>query len=627
MGEQVTKSIQLCVAVSLVLTFFISGFAPEVFAIQTGLPDEDIASSCAGWSKADSFHYLEVDDLVGAADVDDTFIATTTDAATCEVGIAEPTEPDSSTGHIIHFRAQATGSKAGEQVEVFIFEGGTQKAASGNIGVTRGSFNDYSYTLDTTETDSLIYSDMRIKIEIAKLGGGETIEVSQMYLEVPDAALGPTVSIFSPSDGDNTNDNTPLIEVSASAPAGVDTVTVSIDGGTDNPAALNVDTGRYEFTPTTLSDGDHDITATVTDLAAASDTTAITTITVDIVAPTVSIFSPSDGATISDNTPLIEVTASDGTSGIDTVTVSIDSGSDNPATLNEGTGRYEFTPITLAPGVHTITATATDLATNSDTTSPAITITLVASAVQENSPDAPGISCEEWTVIGGGAHWEALDDPVGTPDDTTFIDSGTAAAFCEVAITEPDDPVSSVEHIIHFRAQATGAKASEKLQVFLFEGTTQKAASDVINIARGSYADYSYTLDTTETDSLIYSDMRIRIQIASINNGDSLQVTQMYLEAPAAASGPTVSIFSPSDGDNTNDNTPLIEVTASAPAGIASVTVSIDGGTDNPAEQNGGTGRYEFTPTALIDGIHTITATATDSDTNSDTTAIPTSTV
>ena len=42
MGEKVTKSIHLCLVVFLVLTFFISGFAPETSATQTGLPVSEI---------------------------------------------------------------------------------------------------------------------------------------------------------------------------------------------------------------------------------------------------------------------------------------------------------------------------------------------------------------------------------------------------------------------------------------------------------------------------------------------------------------------------------------------------------------------------------------------------------
>ena len=129
---------------------------------------------------------------------DSSLIETQTQGDRCRVNIGTLTDPEVSTGHIIKFRAQSTGSGAPERIEVLLFEGATQRANSANIAITRGSFNPFSYTLDTTETDSITdYTDLRIEVHAAVCGATEKLECSEAFFEIPDAPVG-GIAVLSP---------------------------------------------------------------------------------------------------------------------------------------------------------------------------------------------------------------------------------------------------------------------------------------------------------------------------------------------------------------------------------------------------------------------------------------------
>ena len=82
--------------------------------------------------------------------------------------------------------------------------------------------------------------------------------------------------------------------------------------------------------------------------------------------PTITITSPANGAIINTATPLITGTASAGPSGLASVQIQIDSGAFNDAS---GTTSWTFNTASLADGIHTINAKATDNAGNIQTTS------------------------------------------------------------------------------------------------------------------------------------------------------------------------------------------------------------------------------------------------------------------
>jgi len=155
--------------------------------VQIGTPDGTVSNNWTVTGAATAHAAL-------ASASDSSLIETPTVTDACRVNINSLTDPVSSTGHIIKFRAQATGSGGPERVQVKIFETSTERAASGNIAITRGSFAAYSYTLDATETDSITdYTDLRIEVLAAVVGGTEKLEVSEAFFEIPNAPTGSAV--------------------------------------------------------------------------------------------------------------------------------------------------------------------------------------------------------------------------------------------------------------------------------------------------------------------------------------------------------------------------------------------------------------------------------------------------
>ncbi len=131
-----------------------------------------------------------VDDPVGSPDDDTTKLDSTVDEDEFLVNIGTVTDPEVGTGHVIRFRCQSTGSGAPERVEVKLFEGTTERAASGNIACNRDTWQDESYTLSEAEANSITdYSVLRLECRV-KIIGSELIEVTQIFLEVPDPPVG-----------------------------------------------------------------------------------------------------------------------------------------------------------------------------------------------------------------------------------------------------------------------------------------------------------------------------------------------------------------------------------------------------------------------------------------------------
>ena len=151
--------------------------------VQIGTPDQTISNNWTITGAASAHAAL-------ASASDSSLIETPTVDDSCVVGVNSLTDPLVGTGHVIKFRGQATGSGGKERVQVKLFEGGTERAASGNIEVFRGSFAAFEYILTALEADSITdYTDLRIEIIAAVVGGTELLEVSEAFLEIPDVSV------------------------------------------------------------------------------------------------------------------------------------------------------------------------------------------------------------------------------------------------------------------------------------------------------------------------------------------------------------------------------------------------------------------------------------------------------
>nr|WP_255590384.1 Ig-like domain-containing protein [Marinicella sp. NBU2979] len=181
-----------------------------------------------------------------------------------------------------------------------------------------------------------------------------------------------------------TNDNTLLINGTAEAGASVEVFVDGLSIGTTT--ADGSGNWTFDYTGTTLVDGDYDFSVVVTDGAGnVSPPSADQTVRIDTVAPTAaSITSVSDDNGVSnndfitnDNTLLINGTAESGA----TVEVFLD-GLSIGTTTADGTGAwtFDYTGTVLANGDYVLTAGVTDAAGNAGPASAPQALTIDASA-------------------------------------------------------------------------------------------------------------------------------------------------------------------------------------------------------------------------------------------------------
>ncbi len=151
-------------------------------------PDADVADGSWTPTGGPTDHY---DCIEEATPNDSEYLRDAAANSTCEIGIESGTDPAVSTGHILHVRMRGAGTGGPERVAIALFEGATQRAVSGNFTNRSGSFADKSYTLTTGEADAITdYTNLTIKLIASNMGGGETVDVSQAYFEIPDAGGG-----------------------------------------------------------------------------------------------------------------------------------------------------------------------------------------------------------------------------------------------------------------------------------------------------------------------------------------------------------------------------------------------------------------------------------------------------
>jgi hypothetical protein len=140
--------------------------------------------------------------------------------------------------------------------------------------------------------------------------------------------------------------------------------------------------GKWTFTPTTLSQGAHTITASETDVAGNTGTASLS-FTLDSVAPAVTeqLFADT-GVSSTDTITSNPALTGTGTAG-DVVKLTEGTKVLGSATVTKN-GTWSFTPTGLTQGIHTIVARETDVAGNTGTTSLSFTLDSVAPAVTES---------------------------------------------------------------------------------------------------------------------------------------------------------------------------------------------------------------------------------------------------
>jgi hypothetical protein len=423
-----------------------------------------------------------------------------------------------------------------------------------------------SAPVDNTIPDSLtivVYDDSKDPDEVIVSTGG----LNQTVLMASSASSNIPV----------TNDNTPTIKGVTEAGA-----TVTIKDGATTLGTVKADaSGNYTFTPATpLNDGTHSIVATSTDDAGNSIMESTGYFIVDTIAP------GSVSLTITDNVaPIIGEISNNGVTDDTTPTFTGNTEAGATVTIKDGAtvldtviadanGNYTFTPSApLSEGAHSISATATDAAGNTITsTTTNFTVDTTAPAA---TADIGAITAD--TGISGDF----------ITNDTTLMFSGTNTAL----------------------------DSGDKVQLSLDGGKTW------VDATQTSATTWSYDNSANAMTSGGHT-IQVRVIDAAGNAGSvSTQVITIDTTAPISLSVNLTDDEQPITepivaGTITNDTTPVISGVTEA---NATVTAKDDAGNTLGSTTADGSGNYSIISSPLSEGQHYIVVTATDTADNSTT--------
>ncbi|MCF2264334.1 Ig-like domain-containing protein [Enterobacter hormaechei subsp. xiangfangensis] len=449
------------------------------------------------------------------------------------------------------------------------------------IGTTTvGSNGSWSFTPDTALADGSHSFTATVTDGVGRTSeptGGFGIVIDT---KAPDAASdllvtdnvgayqGPVVS------GDTTDDNTPTLSGRAEPGS---TVNIIDNGQVIGSTKVNPD-GTWSFTPDqALSNGEHDLTTTVTDPSGNTGPEGShVVITVDVVPGKVEITAVTDDAgsvtgslsqnAVTDDTrPQISGTAKAGS------TVTIMDGSNVLGTTTAGAdGTWSFTPsVDLGRGDHTFTATAKDPMGN-ESASSSWTVTIDTDAPVKPTIDAAldDVGSVQGNLANGG-----------TTDDPTPTLSGKAEAGSTVKIYDQNGLLGEVT------AKADGTWSfSPVAKLPEGEHRFHVTATDRAGNTSADSDDFVLTLDYTAPDA------------------SKLAITEVYDDVKTA--GVVAS------GGETDDNRPLIKGTGAEPGNTITV-YNGDKVIGTATVQADGTWSLEPT-TPLPDGRYTLTAKETD---------------
>ena len=440
--------------------------------------------------------------------------------------------------------------------------------------------------------------------------------------------------ITAPAPGADINDPTPTFTGTGQPGA-----TLTVTDGTTPICATAVDaSGNWSCTPTTpLGQGDHSIAATQTDPAGnISPATPPRTITVDTTAPAApTISSPAAGDDINVNTPTVAGTAEPGS------TVKVYDGTAVVCTTTADAAGAWTCPITtpLADGTHDLTATATDPAGNASIPSPRVQITVdtkVPTAPAITAP-APGAATNDTTPTFTGTAEPG--STVTIKDGPTTICTTTAAATGTWTCT-PTTPLGQGDHTITAAAtDAAGNTSPASPPRTLTVDTTAPSAPAITAPAAGTTVkdatptftgtgEPSAAVTITDgvtpicTTTVLADGTWTCTPTTPLGQGDhSIAATQTD---PAGNTSPATpartitvdsvppgkpAITAPAPGADTDVNTP----TAAGTAEPGSTVKVYDGTTVICTTTADAVGTWTCPiTTPLADGIHKLTATATD---------------
>lgn len=509
-----------------------------------------------------------------------------------------------------------------------------------------------------------------IATRVVDLAGniGQLTTQAVTYDAVAPLAPGlPDLADASDSGTSNTDNLTNIVLPTLTGNAEADSTVTLLEGSTVLGSAVASATGDWSLTLTQpLSSGVHALTAQATDLAGNTGAVSLAlAVTVDTTAPaapsTPNMTAATDtGSSAGDNITANTTPTFTGTAEANS-TVTLLDGTAVVGSAIATAGKWTITSATLTDGIHAIAATATDAAGNVSTISLPLTVT-IATAVpppstpdmtattdkgasstdditNDNTPTFTGTSAPTdkitlydgstvvgtgttntsgvWTIttstLSDGAHDIAATatDKAGnvsglTPALTVMIDTGVPLSpSAPDLLATSDTGASDTDNVTALKTPTFTGTAEAGSTVIIYNGTA--------NVGTG-IADQSgtWTITTAALANGVRSITAKSTDVAgNVSASSAPLLVTIDAAVPAAPSRPdllAVSDTGSSSTDNiTSINTPTFNGTAEANAVI---TLMDDAGVIGTTTAVGGAWSIKTVP--LADGVHNITATATD---------------
>ncbi|WP_428493714.1 Ig-like domain-containing protein [Rhodopila sp.] len=447
---------------------------------------------------------------------------------------------------------------------------------------------------------------------------------------------------------------------------GEDGATVILLDGTTMIGIGTVSGGTWTITATTaLNEGANSISARQTDVAGnTSSASGSLGVILDTMAPAVTAALASDtGASTSDS--VTSDAALNGTGDANAVVTLTEGATTLGTTTADGTGAWSFTPPMMGDGPHTIIASETDTAGNTGAASVAFTLDTMAPSAPSTpvlaaASDSGASSTDDITNVGlpifsgtgeDGATVTLLDG--GNPIGTGTVSGGTWSITASTALIEGANTITAEQTDV----AGNTSSASGLLSVTL--DTMAPAAPSTPVLAAGSDSGASSTDDITRvrrpiftgsgengatvtlfdggntigTGTVIANAWTITAATALHEDANSITAEQTDVAGnPSVASSaltvtldtipPAVTAALASDTGASSSDSVTSDATLDGTGDGNAVVTLTEGATLIGTAMADSTGVWSFTPTALPDGAHTITASETDTAGNTGATSV-----
>jgi ELWxxDGT repeat protein len=515
---------------------------------------------------------------------------------------------------------------------------GTSELMAGGVNITGGLTtvgNQVLFTaLDANGNEGLWTTDGTLAGTTEVSAAGPIAEAIAAFT----LPVGPVVTLHLSDDtGISSSDkitDDPALRGSGKA----NTVVTLTEGTTVLGTATSDASGAWSFTPTGLADGIHTIVASETDAAGNTGSAALI-FTLDTTPPIITErlahdtgSSPSDGIT---SNPALS-----GSGEANAVVTLMEGSTVLGTTTAAANGHWNFSPVGLADGVHTIVASEPDVAGNIGSTSLTFTLDTTPPAVALSLSDDTGISSSDQitsdpTLTGSGEANAVVTLKQGTTVlGTTTADGSGAWSFTPVGLTD------GVHNITASETDAAGNTGKATLK-FTLE-TTPPVTTESLAHDTGSSSTDGITsnpaLSGTGVANAVVTLMEGSTVLGTVTasgNGhwtfsptglaDGSHTILASEVDPAGNAGPTTSFSFTLDTTPPAVTLALSDDTGSSPgdkitsdpalsgSGDANAVVTLKEGTTVLGTTTAdGSGAWLFTPVGLTDGVHTIVASETD---------------